>query len=479
MRKVWKWLGLGVLGLVGIIAFNTVRYKPPVLVTADVTLPTVDGMEVATKLSEAIQFKTISHPLGEPNRPSDYQEFLDWLDIAFPNFIGATSVDYVSGFTPIFKWQGTDPGLDGVLISGHYDVVPIESEWSVDPWAGEISDGFVWGRGTLDMKGVAISFLEALDRLAVEGFEPKRDIYVTLTQDEEIGGLGGAQAVVEYFRTNNISLDWSLDEGSFVLRNIVSTVPKDIAAINVAEKGYMTVEITARSEGGHSSLPQRETAVFNLAEALHNLHDAPIDGGLTGLTADFFDDLGRHMGLAERVLFANSWLFKPVIEMVLSRANTTDAMLRTTTAPTMLDGSNAENVLPQRATATVNFRLHPRDTAQTVLDHLNGTIDVEGIEYNVLTSSPASPVSAHDNEAFDLLANATAAVFGDVAIVPGLMVAGSDSRYYSQYTTDSYRFAPFIFTDEDLPRVHGKDERVSIDNLQKAVQYYILVFGAL
>ncbi|MEO1562576.1 MAG: M20/M25/M40 family metallo-hydrolase [Pseudomonadota bacterium] len=479
MRRVLKWTGLALLALVGVIAVNTLRYTPPELAIEDVTLPPVDGMEVAQKLSRAIQFKTISHPLGEPGRPADYQEFLDWLDVAFPNFIGATSVDYVSGFTPIFKWEGSDPNTTPILISGHYDVVPIESEWSVDPWAGVIQDGFVWGRGALDMKGVAVSFFEALDRLAAEGFEPQRDIYVTLTQDEEIGGLGGAQAVVEYFRSNDIPLDWSLDEGSFVLRNIVSAVPKDIAAINVAEKGYMTVEITATSEGGHSSLPQRETAVFSLAEALHALHGAPIDGGLSGVSKSFFDDLGRHMGLGERVLFANAWLFKPVIEMVLSGANTTDAMLRITTAPTMLDGSNTENVLPQAATATVNFRLHPRDTEQTVLDHLNDTIDVEGIEYTVLTSSPASPVSAHDNEAFDILSRATAAVFGDVAIVPGLMVAGSDSRYYSQYTNDSYRFAPFVFLDTDLPRVHGKDERVSIENLQKAVQYYMLVFGEL
>ncbi|MEM0975906.1 MAG: M20/M25/M40 family metallo-hydrolase [Pseudomonadota bacterium] len=479
MRRILKLVGLAFVILVGVIVFNTIRYTPPELEVADVDLPEVDGLEVAQKLSQAIQFKTISHPLGAPGRPADYQDFLDWLDVAFPNFINATSVEYVSGFTPIFKWEGAESGLDGILISGHYDVVPIESEWSVDPWAGTIQDGFVWGRGALDMKGVAISFLEALDRLAADGFEPQRDIYVTLTQDEEIGGLGGAQAVLEYFRSNDIPLDWSLDEGSFVLRNVVSTVPKDIAAINVAEKGYMTVEITATSEGGHSSLPQRETAVFSLAEALHQLHDAPINGGLTGVSKSFFDDLGRHMGLVERVLFANAWLFRPVIEMVLSGANTTDAMLRTTTAPTMLDGSNAENVLPQEATATVNFRLHPRDTEQTVLDHLSKTIDVEGIEYNVLTSSPASPVSAHDNEAFDVLARATAAVFGDVAIVPGLMVAGSDSRYYSQYTQNSYRFAPFVFLDTDLPRVHGKDERVSVENLRKAVQYYMLVFAEL
>ncbi|MEM9717120.1 MAG: M20/M25/M40 family metallo-hydrolase [Pseudomonadota bacterium] len=479
MRRILKFGGLALVILIGVLAFNTVRYTPPVLEVSDIALADVDGMNVAEKLSQAIQFKTISHPLGAPDRPADYKQFLDWLDTAFPNFIAATSVDYVSGFTPIFKWAGSNPGLDAVLISGHYDVVPIESEWSRDPWAGEIADGFVWGRGALDMKGVAISFLEALDRLAADGFQPQRDIYVTLTQDEEIGGLGGAQAVVAYFQNNDIAIDWSLDEGSFILRNIVSAVDKDIASINIAEKGYVTVAISATSEGGHSSLPQRDTAVFSLAEALNDLHDAPIDGGLTGITKDFFDDLGRHMGPAERVLFANAWLFRPIIESVLSGTNTTDAMLRTTTAPTMLDGSIAENVLPQTATATVNFRLHPRDTEATVLQHLNDEIDVDGISYEVLTSSPASPVSAHDNEAFDLLARASAAVFGDVAIVPGLMVAGSDSRYYSQYAQNSYRFAPFIFTDQDLPRIHGKDERVSIENLQKAVQYYMLVFGEL
>ena len=479
MRKVWKWLGLGFLVLVGVLAFNTIRYTPPVLETAEVELPTVDGMDVAQKVSQAIQFKTISHPLGEAGRPADYQEFLDWVEASFPNFVSVTRKDIVSGFTPIYKWEGSDPNALPVLISGHYDVVPVAAEWSVDPWAGEISDGFVWGRGALDMKSVAVSFLEAMDRLAADGFEPQRDVYITLTQDEEIGGLGGAQAVVEYFKSQNIPLDWTLDEGTFIIRDVISSVDKDIALIHVAEKGYMTVDIVAESEGGHSSLPQRETAVFSLAQALNDLQDAPIDGGLTGITRDFFDDLGRHMGLAERVLFANAWLFKPVIEVVLSGANTTDAMLRTTTAPTMLNGSQTENVLPQEAVATVNFRLHPRDDEAAVLAHLNDAIDTDGIKVEVKTSSPASPVSAHDNEAFGILAGATSAVFGDIAIVPSLMIAGSDSRYYSQYAGDSYRFQPFIVEADDLPRVHGKDERVSIDNLQKAVQYYMLVFGEL
>ena len=479
MLKFFKYAGLALALFVVAVVAKTLTYTAPQTTASDRDLPSVDANAVAQKLSKAIQFKTLSHPLGEPGRPADFQAFLDWVPQAFPSFTNATTVDTVSGFTPIFRWAGSDPAKLPVLISGHYDVVPVESEWDVDPFAGVIKDGFVWGRGALDMKGGVITILEALDRLAASGFQPKGDVYVALTQDEEIGGLGGAQAVVKYFKDKNIPIGWSLDEGSFVLRNIVSSVDKDLAMINVAEKGYLTVEITATAEGGHSSLPPRDTATAKLAEALKNLHDNPIPGGLTGVSADFFDTLGRHMGLGERVLFANKWAFRPVIESVLSGSNSTDALLRTTTATTMLKGSETENVLPQRATATVNFRLHPRDTEQMILDHLDAVVGSEDIEITVLSSRPASPVSAHDTPAYEALANAATAVFDDVAVIPGLMVAGSDSQHYSQYVGDSYRFLPFIFTDDDLPLLHGRHERISIENLGRAVQYYMLVFETL
>ncbi|MEM7242624.1 MAG: M20/M25/M40 family metallo-hydrolase [Pseudomonadota bacterium] len=479
MLRILRWIGLAFLVLLAVIAFNTIRFTPPASTAIATDVPKNDGRIISEKLARAIQFKTISHPQNTPGRSLDFERFMDWIGTAFPNALGAMDRDIINGFTPIYKWAGSDPAAGAVLISGHYDVVPIEGEWSRDPWAGEISEGFVWGRGALDMKGGLMSVLEAADLLAAQGFQPKSDVYFALTHDEEIGGDFGSQGVVDYLRDNNIAIDWSLDEGSFVLRDIISSIDADIASINIAEKGYMTVRITAHDEGGHSSLPQRQTAVTKLAEVLVALQNEPVAGGLTGVTRDFFDRLGRHMGLAERVLFANAWLFKPVIEGVLSGANTTDAMLRSSTAPTMLEASDTENVLSQAASAVVNFRLHPRDTPDDILAHIQDQIESDDISVEVLRATPASPVSDHENRAFTRLAEASQAVFGDVAIVPGLTIGGTDSAKYSQYVGDSYRFLPFVFTSDDLALMHGKDERVSIENLARAVEFYQLVLGDL
>lgn len=479
MKRILKWVGITLIGFFCIIGFNTVRYTSEKSLSVDISVPDVDANIVAEKLSQAIQFKTISHPVGAPDRPVAYQEFIDWLSVAFPNASNAMERTIVGGFTPLYLWKGSDPSQLPILISGHYDVVPIEGQWSRDPWAGEISEGYVWGRGALDMKGSVVSYMEALDQLAGSGFQPKRDIYIAITQDEEIGGAGGAASVVEYLKENQIEIDWSLDEGSFVLRDVISSIDADIASINVAEKGYMTVQITARGKGGHSSLPHRETAVSNLAKAIVQLQGEPVPGGLTDVSKSFFDTLGPHMGLVERVLFANSWLFKPLLENVLSAKNTTDAILRTTKAPTMLQGSETENVLPQAASVFVNFRLHPRDDEKAVLNHIKRQIQQDHIDIEVLRVRDPSAVAAHNNDAFDRLSSAARAVFGDVVVVPGLTIGGTDSARYSTYAKNSYRFMPIIFTADDIALLHGKDERIAVENLGLAVQYYMVLFRGL
>lgn len=479
IKRILKWGGFGLLALICILAFNTWRYTPATVTQTSVDLPTVDANAVAEKLSQAIQIKTISHPFGAPDRPQAYDDFIAWLATAFPNATNALDQMLVGGHTPLYHWKGQDPSAEAILISGHYDVVPIEGDWSRDPWAGEISDGFVWGRGALDMKGGVVSLMEAVDRLAATGFQPQRSIYIALTQDEEIGGAGGAQSVVAYFEENGIDIGWSLDEGSFVLRDVISAIDTDIASINVAEKGYMTVKITTQGLGGHSSLPHRQTAVSKLATAITELQADPVPGGLTDVSAEFFDELGRHMGLTERVLFANTWLFAPLIESSLSRANTTDAMLRTTKAPTMLEGAEAENILPQEASVFINFRLHPRDDKATVLAHIDSKISDTHIDVDVLNARSASPVASHENDAFAHLATTARQVFGDVVVVPGLTIAGTDSSHYSQYAKNSYRFLPFVFTNDDIALLHGKDERISVENLGKAVQYYELLIQGL
>ncbi|MFT4717489.1 MAG: carboxypeptidase PM20D1 [Paracoccaceae bacterium] len=477
-KKTLRWLGLGLLVLIGVQAYNTWKYATEGAVIPQLELPAVDEASIAQHLGQAIRIKTISTHRGMTERGPEFQQFIDWLAVTYPAANAAMNREIIGGLTPLYRWQGSDDSLQPVLITGHYDVVPVAetglADWQQLPFSGAIADGFIWGRGALDDKSAVVAIMEAAEALAASEFSPKRTIYLSFGHDEEIGGREGAAAVAAHFKANNIQAAWSLDEGSMILKDVISGLNVPVASINVAEKGYVTLDITARANGGHSALPPRETAVSALANALTKLQSEPVPGGLTGASKDFFDGLGPHFSLEKRVLFANQWFYRPILERILSSSAATDAMLRSSKAPTMLQGSTKENVLPQVAVASVNFRIHPRDTVETLIEHAIDLIDDERIEITIRggASSQPSAVSSTDSVGFLTLSKTFQQVFGELAIVPGLTIAGTDSKHYSTISDDSYRINPFVFTNDDIPRLHGKNERISTKGMAQAVQFY-------
>ncbi|MFB0906164.1 MAG: M20/M25/M40 family metallo-hydrolase [Pseudomonadales bacterium] len=285
--------------------------------------------------------------------------------------------------TMLYKWQGSYDRLKPILVTGHYDVVPVipgtEKRWEHPPYAGNIVDGVVWGRGALDDKSGVVGILEATKFLINKGFKPTRTIYLSFGHDEEIGGRQGAGAVTAHLKARGVQLAWSLDEGSFLFKGMFPGVDNLIAAINVAEKGSVTLDIVANAAGGHSSMPPKNNAVSVLAKAINKLEENPVPGGLQGLSATMFDGISRYFDFPMRMLFANRWLFDEVIDDQLSNITFANAMLRTTTAPTMLSGSIKTNVLPIEAIATVNFRVHPRDTPESVQAYVERIVADEQI----------------------------------------------------------------------------------------------------
>lgn len=477
--RILKYLGLAVIALVAVLAVKTTLYKAPDYAPVDAgTLPsvTVDVARVVENVSKSVTFETVSQNLKDPLSTVQFRGFLEWIETAYPG-VHATMSREMANLTPIYKWEGKNPDTQPVLMTGHYDVVPAPvaelDRWEHAPFAGAVDADFVWGRGTIDDKIGVIGLLEAAEMLIADGFQPERTIYFIFGHDEEIGGQNGAGAAVALLGARGVQMEWSLDEGSMVLDDVLPGLPAPVASINIAEKGYVTLNITAKATGGHSSLPPAETAVGALAVAVERLMANPVPGGLTDATAEFFDAVAPEFGLAERVLFANQWLFRPVLEGILSGSGPTNAMLRTTTAPTMLQASLTENVLPTEAVAVVNFRIHPRDTVESVVAHVEEVIDNPDVEVT-LRGDPThpSPVSSAETEGFQLLAQATLGAFGNVILVPGLTVAGTDTKHFSKISDDSYRFNPMTFGPDDLSRIHGINERVSIADLERAVQFY-------
>ena len=437
----------------------------------------LDSKKISQHLSQAVAFKTISQQNQAEINYAEFTAFIDWLAKTYPKVHAKLKLIRINEFTLLYQWPGQDLSLPPVLLSGHYDVVPVipgtELAWTYPPFAGVIDDTHIWGRGTLDDKSAVIAMLEALTVLIEQNFVPKRTIYVAATHDEEIGSEQGAAGIVDWMKANNVQPIWSLDEGSFVLNGLIPGVAKPVASINVAEKGFMNLELQVASEGGHSSMPKGHTAVGILSSAIHNLQNSPLEGSLEGVTGDMFDHLAPHMPFVNRVLFANKWLFSDLIEQKLAESAGGNAMLRTTIAPTMLSGSIKANILPINARAIINFRLHPNDSVESVVEHVKQAINDKRVEVNIIEGAPASKISDYKTASFKQISSIAKHVHGDVVVTPGLTIAATDSRKYESVVKDNYRFNPMSIHAEDVAGFHGTNERLSIDNMLKATEFYV------
>ncbi len=483
MKKLFLGLATAMLLLISVLVARAISFPPA---TENITKPqviAVNHQRVAQHLSQAIQFRTIS---AEPNlqlehsqlkpQHEQFESFIQWLSVTYPEVHSQLQPERLGLYTLLFKWPGAQPKLAPVLLSGHYDVVPVipgsEELWKYPPYSGHIDQTHIWGRGALDDKSAVIALMEATTLLLAEGFQPQRTVYLSLTHDEEIGGHQGTAAVVEKFINEKVRLAWSLDEGSFLLKDFVPGVVPPIASINVAEKGFLTLDLIARSEGGHSSMPPQETAVGILATALVKLQQSPLPGGLEGLSAEMFDTLTPYMPFGQRLLFANRWLFKSLINSALSEIPATNAMIRTSIAPTMLSASTKENVLAIEATGTVNFRLHPRDTVEGVVNNVRSIVNDPRVEVSIRHGKAASRESNPAAEGFKQIAHAAKSTYGQLIVTPGITIAGTDSRRYETIADDSYRFNPMMVSAADTTGFHGTNERISIENMANATRFY-------
>ena len=482
-----KWVWRGVLALLavimafaGVIAYRTINAGGPAAI-ADIGLAPVreiDANAAATHLSQAIRIQTISHDAGIVSDPEAFASFRAFLETTYPRVHAAMTREIVAGHSLLYTWRGSDGAAAPILLLAHQDVVPVEEgtegDWEAPPFSGEIRDGLIYGRGAADDKGSLIAIMEAMEALIAGGFQPRRTILLAFGHDEEVSGAG-AQAIAALLRQRNIRPWFALDEGMAVLEDHPVT-GGPVALIGVAEKGYMTVRVTARAQGGHSSMPQNDTAADRLARAIQALRANPFPSGFdNGPAAEMLDVLAPRLGWAERAVIANRWAFGPLL---ISRTQGTPAgaaLLRTTIAPTMIDGGTKENVLPQEMHAIVNLRLHPRDSVAGALAHLRRSVTgIEGVTIEPEgTPNEPSPVSLTTSDSYGLLAAAARAhAPANAPVAPMLVLGATDSRHFVGIAENVYRFQPVWARQSELSRIHGTGERASIDNLARMVRFY-------
>jgi carboxypeptidase PM20D1 len=377
----------------------------------------------------------------------------------------------------LYTWAGSDPAARPIALMAHQDMVPIapgtEKAWSVDPFGGAIQDGFVWGRGTLDNKGNLFAQMEAIELLIGQGFKPTQTVYLVMGDDEEVSGLRGALPIAELLKSRGVRLDWVLDEGLLVLDGVLPGLSKPAALIGLAEKGYGTFFLSLDTAPGHSSMPPQHSAIGSMSAALARLEANPMPGGIQGVAAQMFGTLAPEMSGLNRVLLSNLWLTRRLVQGQLEKSPSSNAMLRTTTALTIVRAGNKDNVLPGRAEAAVNFRILPGDSIDSVEKHLKSALGNDAIQVKRYPgNSEPSPVSPTDSTGYRAIEQAVRQTFPDAVVAPGLMTAATDSRHFSLVSDAVYRFSPFRVKAEDLARFHGTNERVSIANYGEMIQFY-------
>jgi carboxypeptidase PM20D1 len=427
------------------------------------------------RLAAALRFETLSHQSAEDFDPAPFLALHDWLESVYPHARGVLEREVIGGASLLYTWEGSEASLAPLLLASHLDVVPVPDPetWTHPPFAGVIADGFVWGRGALDDKIGVVATLEAVDRLAREGFRPRRTVWIAFGHDEEVGGDAGAAAITAKLAKTGQRAWLSLDEGFAIVtpgERSIAEVP--LALVGVAEKGFLTLRLTVRAAGGHSSVPPPSTAIGRLARALVKLEESPLPARTDGVVAEMLRTLAPHTSGIRRFVLAWPGVFGPLIRAQLEEDPSTNAMVRTTTAITMIEGGVKANVLPREASARVNFRLLPGDESAEVIEHVREAIDDPEIEIAVETANEASAVSDPSSPAFALLAEVIREAAPDAVPAPALVLGGTDTIHYGKVADAAFRFLPVRFDQVDLERVHGRDERVSVENVRLAVDFY-------
>jgi carboxypeptidase PM20D1 len=477
MRRVLAVAVAGLLVVVAIVAVRTARFaRPPVSVEPLRPLAVAPG--AVERLAGAIRIPTVSSEDPARVDRETFRALHRHLAETYPRVHATLARETVNELSLLYTWPGTDPALPPVVLLAHLDVVPVEAgtaaPWTRPPFAGDVADGFIWGRGSLDDKGSVVAILEAAEALLAAGERPPRTVVFAFGHDEELGGDRGALAIVAALRDRGVVPAFVLDEGGAVVTGGIRGISVPIALVGVAEKGSVSLEIAVRAPGGHSSMPPSETGIGILAHALLRLEQHPFPVRLDGPTRRLLEAVGPAMALPMRAALANLWLTGPFVEHAMTREPGTAALLRTTTAPTMLAGSPKRNVLPVRPHAVVNFRILPGDTVAGVLAHVKAVIADPRVEVTVASEATAepSPEAPTDAPPYAGLAGAIGRTFPDAIVAPALTIGATDARHWTALTPHVFRFLPFRISADDGKRMHGVDERLAVGSYEAGIRFY-------
>lgn len=471
-------IALLVMTITAVVVARAIRFASKQVQVRPVTGATVARAELSERLARALQFETVSFQHNGQVKSQDFIALHKYLEESFPRVHSTLAKETIGHYSLLYTWNGQESGLRPILLMAHTDVVPVETgterEWSFPPFGGRIADGYIWGRGAMDTKVSVLGILEAVEVLLAEGFQPRRTVYLAFGHDEEVGGINGAAKIAALLQSRGVKVAFILDEGGMITEGVLAGVSAPVALIGIAEKGYVSLELTAQDQGGHSSMPPKHTCVGMLSTCVHRLERKQLPARMETATRKLLDYLGPELSFTKRMVLANLWVFGPLVKLRLGGSTTTNPLIRTTSAATVFEGGTKENVLPAKARAIVNFRILQGESISSVMDHVCKTVNNPRVTIRSLEFiSEPSVVSDVNSPTFKILQQTICEVFPGLVVAPSLFPGITDSRHYAKLSDNIYRFVPICVGKEDVRRIHGTDERISVENYEQVVKFYI------
>ena len=501
MKKISTIILVILLFFVGLVLIRTLIY--PFTKKVNVNHKTnkfVINDSSVFRLSGGLKIPTVSSGDSLKFDYASFDRFNEYLEKNY-SFIYQHVESYkINDHAIVYKLVGTESNLKPLLFLSHMDVVPsgtaeiknkeneifrpkdkpisainkIAKEWDYEPYSGAVVNGRIYGRGALDMKSMLFALMESLQNTIKKGYQPKRDIYIALGFDEEVGGELGAAKVAAHFKEKGLRFEAIYDEGGFILdRGSVEVIDANVALIGCAEKGFLSLKIKVKGLGGHSSMPPAESAMGKAAVIMQRLEQTPMKPMITPLIQDFFKNVGGSMSFTSRIAIANRWLMEPILLSQLSKNHSTNALIRTTTALTMMKGSVAPNVLASEVEFVANFRLLPGNTIQEVKEHVMKASKGFDIEISEVDNSrEASNVSPSNTRGYKIMESSLKNIYSGLIITPYLTVGGTDAIKYQGLSDNVYRFMPIKINNFEQQSMHGVNEYISIENYMNMIGYF-------
>ncbi len=476
MKKFFYTLLLILLVIVSVVLFNTFRFKSDIPVRESLPITTISD-SIAKHLSEAIQIKTISFSETLPIDTTEFIKFKAFMEKTYPLVHQKLPRQIFSQFSYMYVWKGKDTTLKPIVLMAHMDVVPVEAEaekkWTMPSFSGIIDHDTIWGRGAIDDKSSVIAIMEAAEQLLHDNFQPQQTIYFCFGHDEEVSGKQGAAKMAEWFKSNNIRPHLVIDEGGQVDTEHFKDVKRPVALLGVGEKGYVNVDLTVEIPGGHSSMPQSETAIDVLNKGIVNVRAKQMPAIVTDPVQELLNRVGSSGGFINRMALSNMWLFKKLLIGKFEKNNGTNAMVHTTIVPTIVKGGIKDNVVPSVAMATFNSRILPGQTSDDVLNYIKKAVNDERItvKKQAIFHTEPSTLTPFDHKGFHDVEDAVYKTIPDVMTAPFLMLGATDSRYFRPFSDAVINFTPYL----NVKGFHGINERIPVSDLRNMVFFYQLV----